>query len=78
MSEEHERRVRLQAYRIWLDEGRPDGRAVEHWVRAEEEIAFIDRVRGGATPPPSAEPPELGAPPAETVPTPTRRRASAA
>ncbi len=28
-------KVRLIAYSIWEDEGRPDGRDVEHWCKAE-------------------------------------------
>jgi hypothetical protein len=33
--------VRDRAYRIWEEEGRPEGRAMEHWVRAECEV--LDR-----------------------------------
>ena len=29
-----ERRVRERAYFLWLEEGRPDGRALEHWMLA--------------------------------------------
>lgn len=28
-----------RAYAIWEEEGRPDGREFEHWLRAEEEVA---------------------------------------
>lgn len=31
-----ERRVRERAYFLWLQEGRPEGRAAEHWLRACE------------------------------------------
>ena len=31
----HEDRVRTIAYRIWEEEGRPDGRALDHWLKAE-------------------------------------------
>ncbi len=27
-----------RAHEFWIDEGRPDGRAVEHWRRAEREL----------------------------------------
>jgi Protein of unknown function (DUF2934) len=27
--------VRSIAYRIWEDEGRPEGRALDHWLKAE-------------------------------------------
>ena len=30
--------VALRAYLIYLEEGRPDGRHVEHWLRAEQEL----------------------------------------
>jgi Protein of unknown function (DUF2934) len=32
---EREEEIRSLAYRIWLEEGCPDGRNVEHWLRAE-------------------------------------------
>ena len=31
--------IRQRAYEIWQAEGRPDGRALEHWCRAEAEAA---------------------------------------
>ena len=31
--------IRQRAYEIWRAEGQPDGRALEHWCRAEAEIA---------------------------------------
>jgi Protein of unknown function (DUF2934) len=34
MSEDE--RVRLIAYRLWEDEGCPQGRALDHWLKAEE------------------------------------------
>lgn len=33
-----EARVRERAYLIWEAEGRPDGKATEHWTRAIKEI----------------------------------------
>jgi DUF2934 family protein len=35
----HEHRVRERAYEIWERSGRPEGKSVEHWLRAEAEIA---------------------------------------
>ena len=32
-------RIRQRAQEIWETEGRPEGRAEEHWLRAEAEIA---------------------------------------
>jgi len=40
------RLIRERAYRIWVDEGRPEGRALHHWAQAkrelEEEAAITD------------------------------------
>lgn len=30
--------VRLRAYQLWQDEGKPEGRAFEHWMQAENEL----------------------------------------
>jgi hypothetical protein len=37
--EDLERRIRERAYFLWLREGRPAGRAAEHWLRACDEEA---------------------------------------
>ncbi|HET6467164.1 MAG TPA: DUF2934 domain-containing protein [Geminicoccaceae bacterium] len=31
--------IRARAYGLWEAEGRPEGRALEHWLRAEAELA---------------------------------------
>lgn len=31
-------RIRERAYQIWEREGRPDGKHLEHWRRAEQEV----------------------------------------
>ncbi len=33
-----EEKVRQRAYAIWLAEGCPEGKAVEHWLRAKAEL----------------------------------------
>jgi hypothetical protein len=33
-----EQAIRERAYAIWEEEGRPQGRDVDHWLRAETEI----------------------------------------
>ena len=33
-----ERRIRVRAHQIWEDEDRPDGRDLDHWARAAEEV----------------------------------------
>jgi hypothetical protein len=35
----HEQRARERAYEIWEQSGRPEGKADEHWLQAEAEIA---------------------------------------
>jgi hypothetical protein len=78
---DRDRRVREVAYRLWEDEGRPDGRDAEHWrraltlVEAEEALAL----RSDPPPPPEAKPQSplppaaresrVAAAPAEPIPT---------
>jgi hypothetical protein len=35
--------IAARAYAIWEQEGRPDGRSIEHWHRAERELSTVDR-----------------------------------
>lgn len=35
-------RIRERAYLIWEKDGKPDGHALAHWVRAREEIEAED------------------------------------
>jgi hypothetical protein len=37
----HER-IRSRAYLLWVEEGRPEGRAHEHWLRAEAEVTGVN------------------------------------
>ena len=39
----HDERVRQRAYDIWQREGCPEGKADEHWARAEAEITAEDQ-----------------------------------
>ncbi|MBN1189631.1 MAG: DUF2934 domain-containing protein [Dehalococcoidales bacterium] len=41
-----EEEIRLIAYSLWVREGYPHGRAVEHWLRAE---AIWEKVHTGKT-----------------------------
>ncbi|HEX9466701.1 MAG TPA: DUF2934 domain-containing protein [Alphaproteobacteria bacterium] len=43
-----EQRIRDHAYRIWVSEGRPAGRASAHWDMARELVAIEDN-QGRAT-----------------------------
>jgi hypothetical protein len=38
-SSRHEVRIHERAYQIWERAGRPEGKAVEHWLQAQAEIA---------------------------------------
>ncbi len=33
-----EHRIRQRAYVIWIEEGQPEGRELEHWLRARGEL----------------------------------------
>ena len=33
-----EERIRVLAYNIWIEEGQPQGRDVDHWMRARGEL----------------------------------------
>jgi hypothetical protein len=37
-------RIRERAYQIWEQEGRPIGRHVDHWLRAEQELVAKNAV----------------------------------
>lgn len=41
-------RIAEAAYHIWLKEGRPDGRDLEHWTQAETQL-IADRMQEAAT-----------------------------
>ncbi len=30
--------IRVRAYEIWLNEGQPEGRELDHWLRAKWEV----------------------------------------
>lgn len=40
-----EERIRARAYQIWEEEGQPEGRDVEHWIRAVLELARDGELR---------------------------------
>ena len=45
--QELERRIRDRAYRIWVDEGQPGGKYLEHWLRAKMEVEEEETVING-------------------------------
>jgi hypothetical protein len=48
-----EQAIRERAYAIWEEEGRPDGRDREHWLRAEAEINSTTERRNISSPAPT-------------------------
>ena len=48
-------RIRDRAYRLWEEEGRPEGREMEHWQMARELIAQQDNQELATKPNPAAE-----------------------
>ena len=43
-------RIRERAYRIWLDEGCPQGRELDHWDKATQLVAIEDGQRSTLRP----------------------------
>lgn len=50
---DREQRVRERAYRLWLEEGRPEGRADDHWDKASELVAIEESYRDTLKPNPT-------------------------
>ncbi len=46
-----EERIRLRALEIWREQGRPNGRAREHWEQAEREVGGSDGGQAGGDQP---------------------------
>ena len=42
MERDEEQAIRERAYFMWESEGRPEGRAMNHWQRASDEMPFVD------------------------------------
>lgn len=49
MDQDVERRIRDRAHKIWEEEGRPEGRDVDHWLRAAQEIAAEEHEQSGSS-----------------------------
>lgn len=47
-----EQRIRERAYRIWEEEGRPQGRDLEHWEQARFLVGLEDNAEAGKLPNP--------------------------
>ena len=48
-----EERVRERAYKLWVEEGKPQGRADAHWDMAAELVAIEDNQRATLKPVPA-------------------------
>ena len=72
MAEDREGRIRHRAYDIWQEEGCPEGRHHEHWLRAEREVTSTDDALDASNTGTGA-PGEAGEPPAGAQATPRRR-----
>ena len=46
----HDERVRVRAYEIWLNEGKPEGREQRHWEMAREIVGYEDAHRSTLQP----------------------------
>lgn len=45
---DRDRRIRDEAYRIWVEAGRPEGGEQDHWLEAERRIGVSDGVESDA------------------------------
>ncbi len=41
MSKTMKAMIEARAYGLWEHEGRPEGRSLEHWLRAEAEVGSV-------------------------------------
>ncbi|BCJ91308.1 hypothetical protein IZ6_20430 [Terrihabitans soli] len=65
--------IRLRAYEIWAREGQPEGRELEHWLQARQQILGTPAERRDENRPPASKSQQTeeqsnDAPPSETPP----------
>jgi hypothetical protein len=60
-------RIRIRAYHLWEQDGRPAGRDAEFWERARELIAMEDNPTAGQLPNPMKKGPPGPAQPVEPI-----------
>jgi hypothetical protein len=58
-STDREDRIRERAYKLWEENGRPEGRDLELWEQAEDLIAMEENPSAGLLPNPSNKDPAL-------------------
>jgi hypothetical protein len=56
MTAGREARIRERAYRLWEEDGRPEGRDAEFWERAEELIGMEENAGAASLPNPETHP----------------------
>jgi hypothetical protein len=49
MSDDRRQTISEKAYRLWEMEGQPQGRELDHWVRAESEVGGPSQDESGAS-----------------------------
>jgi len=47
---DREQKIRETAYLIWMEEGCPSGRDVDHWLKACDRVALSEALPGDAPP----------------------------
>ena len=53
---DQDREIAKRAYAIWEIEGRPTGRELDHWLRAQAEVQVHESAPADKMPPASAKP----------------------
>ena len=56
----HDERIRIRAYHLWEENGRPQGRDDEFWERARELVAIEENPTAGQLPNPMQRNPRPG------------------
>jgi hypothetical protein len=62
MTPAREARIRERAYKLWEQDGRPEGRDAEFWERAEELIGMEENAGAATLPNPERHPTHAEAP----------------
>jgi len=50
--DDRQQRIQERAHQLWIQEGRPEGRALEHWDKASELVAIEENQRLATKPNP--------------------------
>ncbi len=50
MSKTMQATIEARAYGLWEHEGRPEGRSLEHWLRAEAEVGSAAKLQRARKP----------------------------